>query len=97
MSSSKFHIIFIKSYSCFTYLAEILNVSVGVLSFKLEMSECSFDNDLVVESQLKLSQSYFLLFQLKFSKKNQLIYSDSVNDRDDVDQVESFKKYHPLV
>ena len=59
------------------------------------MSECSID--WVVESQLKCSQSYFMLFQLKFSKKNQLIYSESVNETDSVDQVDSFKEYHPLV
>ena len=59
------------------------------------MSECSID--WVVESQLKCSQSYFMLFQLKFSLKNQLIYSDSVNETDSVDQVDSFKEYYPLV
>ena len=59
------------------------------------MSECSID--WVVESQLKCSQSYFMLFQLKLSKKNQLIYSESVNETDSVDQVDSFKEYHPLV
>ena len=73
----------------------MLNASVEVLSFMLEMSECSID--WVVESQLKCSQSYFMLFQLKFSKKNQLIYSESVNETDSVDQVDSFKEYHPLV
>ena len=73
----------------------MLYPSVGVLSFRLEMSECSID--WVVECQLKCSQSYFMLFQLKFSKKNQLIYSESVNETDSVDQVDSFKEYHPLV
>ena len=89
---------FIKSYSCYTCLVEMLNESVGVLSFMLEMSKYSINNDWVVESQLKFSQSYFMLFILNFSnKKNQLIYSDSVNETDSVDQVDSFKKYHPLV
>ena len=83
------------SYSCYTCLIEMLYPSVGVLSFRLEMSECSID--WVVESQLKCSQSYFMLFQLKFSLKNQLIYSDSVNETDSVDQVDSFKEYYPLV
>ena len=73
----------------------MLYPSVGVLSFRLEMSECSID--WVVESRLKCSQSYFMLFQLKFSKKNQLIYSDSVNETDSFNQVDSFKEYHPLV
>ena len=45
----------------------MLYPSVGVLSFRLEMSECSID--CVVESQLKCSQSYFMLFQLQLSKK----------------------------
>ena len=40
----------------------MLYPSVGVLSFTLEMSECSID--WVIESQLKYSQSYFTLFQL---------------------------------
>ena len=60
------------------------------------MSECSIDNDWVVESQLVFSQSYFMLFQLKFSKQNQLMHTDSVNETNRVDQVDSFKKYHPL-
>ena len=46
---------FIKSYSCYTCLIEMLYPSVGVLSFTLEMSECSID--WVIESQLKYSQS----------------------------------------
>ena len=78
MNSAKFHIILIKSYSCYTCVIEMLYPSVGVLSFRLEMSENSID--WFVESQLKSSQSYFMLFQLKFSnKKNQ-------------DQVDSFKE-----
>ena len=73
----------------------MFDASVGFLSSRLEMSECSIDS--VVEPQLKCSQSYFMLFLLKFSKKNQLIYSESVNEIDSVDQVDSFKEYHPLV
>ena len=53
------------------------------------MSECSID--WVVESQLKCSQSYFILFELKFSKQNQLFYTDSVNETDGIDQVDSFQ------
>ena len=68
-----------------------------VLSLRLEMSKCSIDNDRVIESQLKYSQSYFMLFQLKFSKNDLLIYSHLVNETDNVDQVYNFKKYHPLV
>ena len=78
MSSAKFCIIFIKIYSCYTCLIEMLYPSVGVLSFRLEMSEYSID--WFVESQLKSSQSYFMLFQLKFSNKN------------NQDQVDSFKE-----
>ena len=78
MNSAKFHIISIKSYSCYTCLIEMLYPSVGVLSFRLEMSECSID--WFIESQLKSSQSYFMLFQLKFSNKN------------NQDQVDSFKE-----
>ena len=74
----------------------MLNVSVGVLNFNLEMSKCSINNDWVVESQLKFSQSYFMLFQLKFSKKK-LIYSDSVNDTFSVDHVDTFKEYNSIV
>ena len=67
----------------------MLYPSVGVLSFRLEMSECSID--CVVESQLKCSQSYFMLFQLKFSKKkNWLFYTDLVNETESIDQVDSF-------
>ena len=56
-----------------------MNVIVGVLSFRLWMSECSIDD-------------------YKFSKQNQLLmYTDSVNETYRVDQVDSFKKYHPLV
>ena len=63
---------------CYTCIIEMLYLSVGVLSFRLEMSECSID--WFVESQLKSSQSYFMLFQLKFSnQKNQY-------------QVDSFKE-----
>ena len=75
----------------------MLNAIVGVLSFRLRMSECRIDNDWVVEYQLKFSQSHCILFQLKFSKINLSIYSDSVNETYSVDQVDSFKKYHPLV
>ena len=78
MSSVKFRIIFIQNYSCYTCLIEMLYPSVGVLSFRLEMSEYSID--WFVESQLKSSQSYFMLFQLKFSNKN------------NQDQVDSFKE-----
>ena len=46
----------------------MLYPSVGVLSFRLEMSEYSID--WFVESQWKCSQSYFMLIQLKFSKKS---------------------------
>ena len=62
----------------------MLYPSVGVLSFRLEMSECSID--WVVESQLKFSQSYFMLFQPRFSKKNQIIYPELVIETDSVDQ-----------
>ena len=62
------------SHPNYTCLVEILNASVvGMLSIMLEMSECSIHNDEVVESQLKFSQSYFELFQLKFSKKRHYI------------------------
>ena len=83
------YIIFIKSYSCYTCLIEMLYPSVGVLSFRLEMSECSID--CVVESQLKCSQSYFMLFQLKLSKNDPLIYSHSVTETDSDNQVDSLK------
>ena len=48
----------------------MLYLSVGVLSFRLEMCECSIG--WVVESQLKCSQSYIMLFQPKFSKKKSI-------------------------
>ena len=75
-------------------LIEMLYPSVGVLSFRFEISECSID--WVVESQMKCSQSYFILFQLNFSKNDLLIYSHLVNETDNVDQVYNFKKNHPL-
>ena len=59
----------------------MLYPSVGVLSFRLEMSDCSID--CVVESQLKCSQSYFMLFQLKYSKK--INYSTETYDETDSD------------
>ena len=69
---------------------------VGILIVMLEMSECSIHNDKVVESQLKNSQYHFMLLQIKFSKKNQIIYPDWAEETDSVDLMENFKKYYPL-
>ena len=97
MGSAKFHNIFKKSHSSYTCLVEMLNASVvGIFSIMIEMSECSIHNDKVVESQWKNSQYHFMLLQIKFSKKNQIIYPDWAEETDSVDLMENFKKYYPL-
>ena len=50
MVSAIFHIIFEKSYSCYTCLVEMSHASVDIFSLRLEMSEYRIHNDYIVVS-----------------------------------------------
>ena len=51
------------------HLLDILNASIEVLSFELEMSKCSMHKQQVVASQLKFRKYYFMVFQQIFLNK----------------------------